>query len=185
MAIPLPNPNINDFDTNDVQTWSSAHIAAGLTAAGVAVGLEGTVNPKKMTLLADVILNETSDSYTLIQTDLTMVFAIVSVNFDLTTSTNFSIIVTTPEQSTAFIAGAYCNRSYTGGSDFKNTLYSSCKSGLALGWGCVSAANSNGPLTMNNNNAYTNNIVASKYSTVTIKCADSMPIGTKIKVYGY
>ena len=27
MAIPLPNPNINDFDTNDVQTWSSSKIS--------------------------------------------------------------------------------------------------------------------------------------------------------------
>lgn len=33
MAIPLPNPNINDFDVNDVQTWSSNKINSAIEEA--------------------------------------------------------------------------------------------------------------------------------------------------------
>lgn len=32
MSIPLPYPNINDFDTNDTQTWSSAKIQSEIDA---------------------------------------------------------------------------------------------------------------------------------------------------------
>lgn len=185
MAIPLPNPNINDFDTNDVQTWSSNKLKEGFEAVGGSVGSDGSVTPKQIKLLADVTTTEASDTYTVDITDATEVLAIINVNFDSTASASFNFNITSPEQSNAFTPGAYCSRSYTGGSEFKNTLYAHCKNGLAIGYGCVTTANGTGNLSMSNTNNYTNNIVCSKFSTVAIKCSESMPVGTKIKVYGY
>ena len=45
MAIPLPNPNINDFDTNDLQTWSSSKIKAEISSTSN-TDVVITVNPE-------------------------------------------------------------------------------------------------------------------------------------------
>ena len=51
MAIPLPNPNINDFDINDVQTWSSNKLKEGFEAVGATINNDGSIEAAKLRFL--------------------------------------------------------------------------------------------------------------------------------------
>ena len=185
MAIPNPNPNIKDGVIVDNKTWSSSKIAEGFNAAGVDVGSDGSLAPKQMKLLANVTLTEASYTYTIDITDATELFAVVDVTFAANTNTSFNFSVTSPENSNEFGPGTYCNRSFTGGSEFHVALYAQCKNGVALGYGCAPPITGSGNLTMSFLNNYTSNIVCSKFLTAAIQCSEKMPVGTKIKVYGY
>ena len=186
MAIKNPNPNIKDFEINDNTTWSSAHIAAGLQAAGVEVGMGGSVEQKKATLIADITTTE--ESQTLLipgATDLTSVIAVVNCTFSETTTNAIAIKATSETVSTPFHTGAYSTRSYTGGTEFKATLFASCEHGLMRGYAVVSSVNGNAGSNIGNFSEYTDNILTEKFKTITIASSNNMPIGTKIKVYGY
>ena len=185
MAIKNPNPNIKDFEVNDNTTWSSAHIAAGLNAAGVNVGSYGSVTPKQATLLLDSTLTEAKSSIDIPGGNFTKVIAVITATFGETVTNTLQIKATSPENSTAFPTGAYSSRSYTGGSEFKSTLYASCENGLLVGYGAVTTTNGTGNLNIANTADYTGNIITSKFSTLQIVSSNALPIGTNIKVYGY
>ena len=186
MAIKNPNPNIKDFEINDNTTWSSNHIAAGLQAAGVEVGSEGSVDQKKATLIADVTVTEESQTFLIPgATNLTSVIAVINCTFSDTTTNGFAIKATTESVSTPFHTGAYSTRSYTGGTEFKSTLYASCEHGLMTGYAVVSSVNGNASSNIGNFTEYTDNILTEKFKTIMITSSNNIPVGTKIKLYGY
>ena len=186
MAIKNPNPNIKDFEVNDNTTWSSNHIAAGLQAAGVEVGSSGTVETKKARLIADITTEEATQTVLIPgANNLTSVIAIINCTFPDTTTNGFAIKTTTEAVSTPFHTGAYATRSYTGGTEFKATLYASCEHGLMTGYAVVSSVNGNAGSNIGNFTEYTDNILTEKFKTIMITSSNNIPVGTKIKVYGY
>lgn len=185
MAIKNPNPNIKDFEVNDNTTWSSAHIAAGLEAAGVEVGAGGSVIEKPGSLLLNTTLTESKTTISIPGGNFKKLIAVITATFEETTSNTLQIKATSPESNSLFATGAYASRSYTGGSAFKTTLYASCEHSLLVGNGAVTTTNGTGNLNIANISEYTDHIITSAFTTAQITSSVALPIGSTIKVYGY
>ena len=185
MAIPLPNPNINDFDTNDVQTWSSNKMKEGFDIAGVVVNTDGSLQNKSYKLLKDITTTEDLTSINLDVSDLTAVFIVMNVKYAATTTSNISLLATSPDYSTPFNTSAYASRSFTADTDFSVILMAECTKGLIKGEGLVTNVNGNGSSTIKNYANYRSNILTSVFKTLQIDASAALPTGTTIKVYGY
>ena len=185
MAIKNPSPNIKDFEVNDNTTWSSAHIAAGLTVAGVNVNSDGSLQNKCYKLLKEITTTEELTTVNLGISDLTAVFIIMNVKYAATTTSSISLLATSPDYSTPFNTSAYATRSFTADTDFSVILMAECTKGLIKGEGLVTAVNGNGNSTIKNYANYRNNILTSVFKTLQIDATSALPAGTSIKVYGY
>ena len=186
MSIPLPNPNINDFDTNDVQTWSSAHIAAGLNAAGVDVGPDGEVDTVKYQLLKDYAVDTAGNSFEFTGLNCYEVFIVINFTADAAVTMAIYTNIKTPEKNDAYFATPTLLRSsVSSGSKYTGTGLLTCKHGLIRGYGMLAGENSYGSATQRNNTGYITNIIGSKISDLHITSSDNLPVGTTIKVYGY
>lgn len=185
MAIKNPNPNIKDFEVNDNTTWSSAHIAAGLQAAGVEVGAGGSVEPKQPKKLSTITLDTAVTEY-----DITFdgpvkdVIVLVGVTFTTTASYVFTLKGKTVENPNIFIGtSAYCTRSFTADTAYIVKLHADCIKGLLDGEGFASVPNSYGNVMTSLPSDYVTNIVTSGINSIKITCSTSMPVGTTIDVF--
>ena len=185
MAIKNPNPNIKDFEINDNTTWSSAHIAAGLQAAGVAVGPDGEVIDKPYDLIYDETLTEDKTSITFTGVSYKEIIAVIIVKYTATSTASHVINVKTPESSAAFFpTSAYVTRSFTADTSFTTFLKASCYGSLIDGSGVVSNSNSYASLSKWNATTYLSNIIGSNFTDIELKSTTTdFPTGTKIKIY--
>ena len=185
MAIKNPSPNIKDYEVNENTTWSSAHIAAGLGAAGVNVNSDGSLQNKGYTLLKDITTTEDLTTVNLDVSNLTAVFIVMNVKYAATTTSSISLLATSPDYSTPFNTSAFATRSFTADTDFSVLLMAECTKGLIKGEGLVTAVNGNGSSTIKNYANYRSNILTSVFKTLQIDATAALPTGTTIKVYGY
>ena len=186
MAIPLPNPNINDFDTNDVQTWSSNKLKEGFEAVGGSVGSDGSIEPKNAKLISTITTEESATSVDVNIDNMTEIIVIATVTFTETITNNLFLSVKTPENPNSFISTpALCNRSFTANAPITCYLKIDCKNGLLKGLGCASASNSYGTVNVYNSTQSLANLLTTKFTALRVQSVNAMPAGTEIKVYGY
>ena len=186
MAIKNPNPNIKDFEVNDNTTWSSAHIAAGLLAAGVDVGAEGSVATSHFQLLDDETFESASSNFDLTNINCKNIFVIISFTADASVTGTFYLRYKTPEGGDAYFASpSYARASLTSGNSYIITLDGTCNNGIINGNGFISTGSSYGNVQRQNASSYFSNIIASKFTSLQIASSITMPVGTTIKIYGY
>ena len=185
MAIPLPNPNINDFDTNDVQTWSSNKLKGGFLAVGGSIGSDGSIVAKQPTKLATVTLDSAVTEYDVIfDSPVKDVIVLVGVTFSSTASYVFTLKAKTVESSDTFIGtSAYCTRSFTADTAYIVKLHADCIKGLLDGEGFASVPNSYGNVMTSLPSDYVTNIITSGINSIKVTCSTSMPIGTTIDIF--
>lgn len=184
MAIPLPNPNINDFDTNDVQTWSSNKLKDGLAYAGVEIGSEGELIPATAKKVADIEVEEASSTVIFNDLNCKKIMVVVDVTFDETGSYIFTLQAKTDKSPDSFVnTAAYATRSYTANTRYITRLYADCSSGIMQGYAVATVPNSYGNPSMSNFTNYLDNIDSSIFKTVQVYCSVNIPVGTKITVY--
>ena len=185
MAIKNPSPNIKDFEINENTTWSSAHIAGGLVAAGVAVGPDGEVNEKPFDLIYNETLTEAKSAITFNDVSYKEVFAVITVSYDTTVTAYQNLTVKTPEKNDVFFSSsAYAFRSFTGGSSYVTILHADCYGSIVKGYGLVSALNGYTAQSSYVANSYVPNIIGSKFTSIEItSTTDAFPVGSIIKVF--
>lgn len=186
MAIKNPNPNIKDFEVNDNTTWSSAHIAAGLVNAGVAVGPDGEVDAVKYQLLKDYAVDTAGNSFEFTGLNCNEVFIVINFTADAAVTMTIYTNIKTPEKNDAYFATPTLLRSsVSSGSKYTGTGLLTCKHGLIHGYGMLAGENSYGSATQRNNTGYIANIIGTKIKDLQITSSDNLPAGTNIKIYGY
>ena len=182
MAIKNPNPNIKDFEVNDNTTWSSAHIAEGLQAAGVDVGAGGSVDPVKASLIKTITTEEALSSIEITGLNHRFLLIVVNLNYAATTSVTSNVRIKTDTATSYKYSPACFNRSLTGGSDYIAFYVLDCTKGVTTGYGYINASN-----------GYTNIMALPVTSSpidnvitdVELRYSAAAPTGTTVTVYGY
>ena len=186
MAIPLPNPNINDFDINDVQTWSSNHIAEGLTLADVNVNSDGSLNKKGVSLLRDFEVEEAGTTFNFTGINSKYVLVLIDFTFTETTSMTTNIYIKTNEvPETWFSSGAFSTRSHAANARNIGLFVISVEKGYIDSFGFDAGINGYANITKSVTDAFITNIIATNIKDVQVTTNTALPAGTKIKVYGY
>ena len=184
MAIKNPNPNIKDFEVNDNTTWSSAHIAAGLQAAGVEVGSEGSFEHKKVSLLSSLTVDTAGTTFNF-DVNAKFVLIVVDSTFTETTTLTTNIYLKTDMQSTYFTSGAFSTRSHTANTRGITLMRLSVERGFVDSYGTDAGINGYATITKSATEAFINNILANNITSVQVLFNNAVPVGTTIKIYGY
>ena len=185
MAIPLPNPNINDFDTNDVQTWSSNKLKEGFEAAGVVVDSDGYVAPKQMTLIYSETLEEGKYSIELENVNCKSIYFFIDFIPGSSGSYSHYLRIKTNSITSYAVSPAYVSKNYTADTESIVKLYVDTSKGVIDG--CATASNKNGIATIGSYNASAvfDNPLADNITSVILTSNNEMPVGTVVKVYAY
>lgn len=184
MAIPLPNPNINDFDTNDVQTWSSNKLKEGFEAVGGSVGSDGSVEHKYAQVVYDATLEEASQNINIEGINARKVLVFIDVTFSDAGSIAFVLLSKTDKSPDTFVTtSAHTTRSVTANTQNYVKLFADCTDGILNGYGLSGNVGSYVNLTSSLIQAYTEIIDSKVMKDIRIYCSVALPVGTKIKVY--
>lgn len=184
MAIKNPNPNIKDFEVNDNTTWSSAHIAAGLEAAGVGVGTEGSVEPKYAQAVYDATLEEATQTIDIEGINAKKVIVFIDVTFTDGGSVSFRLMAKTDKSPDAFVAtSAHSTRTVTANVENYVKLFADCGDGILTGYGLSGGVGSYANVTSSLATAYINIIDSKVMTDIRIDSGVALPVGTKVKVY--
>lgn len=184
MAIKNPNPNIKDFEVNDNTTWSSAHIAAGLDAAGVNVGTDGSIEQKYAQVVYDATLEEASQNINIEGINARKVLVFIDVTFTDAGSVAFVLLSKTDKSPDTFVTtSAHSTRTVTANVENYVKLFADCSDGILNGYGLSGNVGSYVNLTSSLIQAYTDIIDSKVMKDIRIYCSVALPVGTKIKVY--
>lgn len=186
MAIPNPNPNIKDGVIVDNKTWSSNKIKEGLTLADVNVNSDGSLNKKVVSLLRDFEVEEAGTTFNFTDINSKHVLILIDFTFTETTSMTTNIFIKTDEvPGSWFTSGAFATRSHTANARNIALFGVSVEKGYVDSFGFDASINGYANLTKSMTDAFITNIIATNIKDVQVTTNTALPIGTKIKVYGY
>lgn len=184
MAIPLPNPNINDFDTNDVQTWSSNKLKEGFEAAGISIGSDGNIEHKYAQVVYDVTLEEAAQTIDIEGINARKILVFIDVTFSDSGSVAFVLMAKTDKSPDTFVTtSAHSTRTVTANTENYVKLVADCSDGILTGYGLFGNVGAYVNLTSSLVQAYTNIIDSKNMKDIRIYCSTNLPVGSKIKVY--